>query len=57
MRARDIQTLFADLSTGAHSPSMISQGKIGALVTAKPTDRRANIRRSSWNFRHTCKKT
>ena len=41
MRARDIQTFFADLSTGAHSPSMISQGKIGALVTAKPTDRRA----------------
>ncbi len=40
MRARDIQTLFADLSTGAHSPSMISQGRIGALVTAKPTDRR-----------------
>ena len=29
------------LSTGAHSPSMISQGRIGALVTAKPTDRRA----------------
>jgi len=41
MRARDIQTFFADLSTGAHSPSMISQGRIGALVTAKPTDRRA----------------
>ena len=41
MRARDIQTLFADLSTGAHSPSMISQGRIGALVTAKPTDRRS----------------
>ena len=41
MRAREIQTLFADLSTGAHSPSMISQGRIGALVTAKPTDRRA----------------
>jgi len=41
MRARDIQTLFADLSTGAHSPSMISQGRIGVLVTAKPTDRRA----------------
>ena len=32
---------LADLSTGAHSPSMISQGRIGALVTAKPTDRRA----------------
>ena len=41
MRARDVQTFFADLSTGAHSPSMISQGKIGSLVTAKPTDRRA----------------
>ena len=41
MRAREVQTLFADLSTGAHSPSMISQGRIGALVTAKPTDRRA----------------
>ena len=40
-RARDVQTFFADLSTGAHSPSMISQGKIGSLVTAKPTDRRA----------------
>ena len=40
MRARDVQTLFADMSTGAHSPSMISQGRIGALVTAKPTDRR-----------------
>ena len=41
VRARDVQTLFADLSTGAHSPSMISQGKIGTLVTAKPIDRRA----------------
>ena len=41
VRARDIQTFFADLSTGAHSPSMISQGRIGALVTAKPSDRRA----------------
>ena len=41
VRARDAQIFFADLSTGAHSPSMISQGRIGALVTAKPTDRRA----------------
>ncbi len=41
IRARDAQMFFADLSTGAHSPSMISQGRIGALVTAKPTDRRA----------------
>ena len=41
VRARDTQMFFADLSTGAHSPSMISQGRIGALVTAKPADRRA----------------
>ncbi len=41
VRARDAQMFFADMSTGAHSPSMISQGRIGALVTAKPTDRRA----------------
>ena len=41
VRARDAQMFFADLSTGAHSPSMISQGRIGAIVTAKPADRRA----------------
>ena len=41
VRAKDVQTFFADLSTGAHSPSLISQGRIGALVTAKPADRRA----------------
>ncbi len=41
VRARDIQTLFADLSTGAHSPSLISQGKIGQLVTAKPIERKS----------------
>ena len=41
VRARDAQTFFADLSTGAHSPSLISQGKIGQLVTAKPVDRRS----------------
>ena len=40
VRAKDAQMFFADLSTGAHSPSIISQGRIGALVTAKPTDRR-----------------
>ena len=41
VRARDAQMFFADLSTGAHSPSIISQGRIGALVTSKPADRRA----------------
>ena len=41
VRARDVQTLFADLSTGAHSPSLISQGRIGQLVTSKPIDRKS----------------
>ena len=41
VRAKDAQMFFADLSTGAHSPSIISQGRIGSLVTAKPVDRRA----------------
>ena len=41
IRARDAQTFFADLSTGAHSPSLISQGKIGMLVTSKPSERRS----------------
>ena len=41
VRAKDAQMFFADLSTGAHSPSIISQGRIGSLVPAKPQDRRA----------------
>ena len=41
VRAKDAQTFFADLSTGAHSPSLISQGKIGMIVTAKPSERKS----------------
>ena len=41
VRAKDVQTFFADLSTGAHSPSIISQGRIGMIVTAKPTERKS----------------
>ena len=41
VRARDVQTFFADLSTGAQSPALISQGKIGQLVTSKPVERRS----------------
>ncbi len=40
-RARDVQLLFADSATGAHSTALVSQGRIGALINAKPTDRRA----------------
>ncbi|MEO9299158.1 chromosome segregation protein SMC [Devosia alba] len=41
VRARDVQLLFADASTGAHSPAMVRQGQIGELISAKPTARRA----------------
>jgi len=40
VRARDVQLLFADLATGANSTAIVSQGRIGALIGAKPTDRR-----------------
>ncbi len=41
VRARDVQMLFADAATGAHSPAMVGQGRVGALINAKPTERRA----------------
>ena len=41
VRARDVQTLFADLATGAHASGMVSQGRVGALVPREPEDRRA----------------
>ncbi len=41
VRARDVQLLFADASTGAHSPAIVGQGRIGELIAARPTDRRA----------------
>ena len=41
VRARDVQLLFADASTGSRSPSMVRQGQIGELISAKPTARRA----------------
>ncbi|MBN8905364.1 MAG: AAA family ATPase, partial [Rhodospirillales bacterium] len=41
VRARDVQTLFADLASGAHSSAMVSQGRVGTLVTARPESRRA----------------
>jgi chromosome segregation protein len=40
VRARDVHTLFADLASGAHSCGMVSQGRVGALITARPEDRR-----------------
>jgi chromosome segregation protein len=40
LRARDVQLLFADAATGARSAALVSQGQIGKLIAAKPTDRR-----------------
>jgi chromosome segregation protein len=40
VRARDVQLLFADAASGAHSGAMVSQGRIGALIEAKPAERR-----------------
>jgi len=41
MRQRDVQLLFADCATGPHSPGLVSQGRVGAIIAAKPTERRA----------------
>ena len=43
VRAKDVALLFADAATGAHSPALVSQGKISAVIAAKPVDRRAML--------------
>jgi chromosome segregation protein len=40
VRARDVQLLFADAASGAHSTALVSQGRIGAIINAKPIERR-----------------
>ena len=40
VRAKDVALIFADAATGAHSPALVSQGKIAAVIAAKPTERR-----------------
>src|SRR6185437_10908590 len=40
VRARDVQLLFADVASGAHSVALVSQGRIGAIINAKPIERR-----------------
>ena len=41
VRARDVQTLFADLASGARSSAMVSQGRVSSIVSARPEDRRS----------------
>ncbi len=43
VRAKDVSLLFADAATGAHSPALVSQGRIGAVIGAKPVERRAML--------------
>ncbi|WP_288936499.1 AAA family ATPase [uncultured Sphingomonas sp.] len=43
VRAKDVALLFADAATGAHSPALVSQNRIGAVIAAKPTERRAML--------------
>jgi len=43
VRARDVQVLFADAATGPRSTALVSQGRIGNLISAKPTERRLLI--------------
>ncbi len=40
LRARDVQTMFADIGSGARSSALVSQGRVAALIQAKPDDRR-----------------
>jgi chromosome segregation protein len=40
VRQRDVALLFADAATGAHSPALVSQGRIAAVIAAKPVERR-----------------
>jgi chromosome segregation protein len=40
VRAKDVSLLFADAATGAHSPALVSQGKIASVIAAKPAERR-----------------
>src|SRR3546814_9792685 len=41
VRAKDVALIFADAATGAHSPALVSQGKLANVIAAKPTERRA----------------
>ncbi|WP_448662369.1 chromosome segregation SMC family protein [Sphingomonas sp. CJ20] len=43
VRAKDVSLAFADAATGAHSPALVSQGRIGAIIAAKPAERRAML--------------
>ncbi|MFC0687050.1 AAA family ATPase [Novosphingobium clariflavum] len=43
VRAKDVALIFADAATGAHSPALVSQGRIATVIAAKPAERRAML--------------
>jgi chromosome segregation protein len=43
VRAKDVALIFADAATGSHSPALVSQGRIAAIINAKPAERRAML--------------
>ena len=43
VRAKDVALVFADAATGAHSPALVSQGRIAAVIAARPQERRAML--------------
>jgi chromosome segregation protein len=43
VRAKDVALIFADAATGAHSPALVSQGRIAAVIAARPQERRAML--------------
>ncbi|WP_184157121.1 chromosome segregation protein SMC [Sphingobium lignivorans] len=43
VRAKDVSLIFADAATGPHSPALVSQGKIAAVIAARPAERRAML--------------
>lgn len=47
VRARDVQMLFADMTIGANSPAMVSQGRVAQIINAKPIDRRMILEESA----------
>ena len=51
VRAKDVALVFADAATGAHSPALVSQGKIAAVIAAKPAERRHDARGSGGDRR------
>jgi len=43
VRAKDVALVFADAATGAHSPALVSQGRVAAVIAARPAERRAML--------------